>query len=136
MFRKIRIAILLLILLSVALTAWRTSVRAHEWGIGQTIGLYPINADGSAATAAYLKTLDEDSFRPIQKYMTEEMRRHGIDTWDPTYACLDDPDAKRQLDAVMRQRRYCLDTLRACYDHRASGKEYYETIFWTSMVMN
>ncbi len=62
--------------------------------------------------------------------------RRVIDTWDPTYACLDDPDAKRQLDAVMRQRRYCLDTLRACYDHRASGKEYYETIFWTSMVMN
>ena len=79
MFRKIRIAILLLILLSVALTAWRASVRAHEWGIGQTIGLYPVNADGSAATAAYLKTLDEDSFRPIQKYMTEEMRRHGIE---------------------------------------------------------
>ena len=62
--------------------------------------------------------------------------RRVINTWDPTYACLDDPDAKRQLDAVMRQRRYCLDTLRACYDHRASGKEYYETIFWTSMVMN
>lgn len=62
--------------------------------------------------------------------------RRVIDTWDPTFACLDDPDAKRQLDAVMRQRRYCLDTLRACYDHRASGKEYYETIFWTSMVMN
>lgn len=36
----------------------------------------------------------------------------------------------------MRQRRYCEDTLRACYDHRASGKEYYETIFWASMVMN
>ena len=42
----------------------------------------------------------------------------------------------RQLNALMRQRGYCRDTLRACYDHRASGKEYYETIFWASMVMN
>lgn len=41
-----------------------------------------------------------------------------------------------QLKGVMRQRRYCADTLRACYDHRSSGKEYYETIFWSAMVMN
>lgn len=62
--------------------------------------------------------------------------RRVIDKWDPGYDFLDDADAMRQLNAVMRQRRYCRDTLRACYDHRASGKEYYETIFWASMVMN
>lgn len=62
--------------------------------------------------------------------------RRVVDTWDETYAFLDDPDAMRQLEAVMRQRRYCRDTLRACYDHRASGKAYYETIFWASMVLN
>ena len=62
--------------------------------------------------------------------------RRVIDQWDAHYAFLDDNDAMRQLNAVMRQRRYCRDTLRACYDHRASGKEYYETIFWASMVMN
>lgn len=62
--------------------------------------------------------------------------RRVIDKWDATYAFLDDPDAMRQLNAIMRQRRLCRDTLRACYDHRASGKEYYETIFWASMVMN
>ena len=62
--------------------------------------------------------------------------RRVIDKWDPKYDFLNDADAMRQLNAVMRQRRYCRDTLRACYDHRASGKEYYETIFWASMVMN
>ena len=62
--------------------------------------------------------------------------RRVIDKWDPQYAFLDDPAAMRQLNAVMKQRRYCRDTLRACYDHRASGKEYYETIFWASMVLN
>ncbi len=62
--------------------------------------------------------------------------RRVIDTWDANYAFLDDPDAMRQLHAIMRQRRLCRDTLHACYDHRASGKEYYETIFWASMVMN
>ena len=62
--------------------------------------------------------------------------RRVIDTWDDTYAFLDDPDAMSRLNAVMRQRAYCRDTLRACYDHRASGKAYYETIFWASMVLN
>ena len=62
--------------------------------------------------------------------------RRVIDTWDETYAFLDDPDAMQQLEGVMHQRRYCLDTLHACYDHRASGKAYYETIFWASMVLN
>ena len=62
--------------------------------------------------------------------------RRVIDKWDPNYAFLDQPDSMRQLNALMRQRGYCRDTLSACYDHRASGKEYYETIFWASMVMN
>ena len=42
----------------------------------------------------------------------------------------------RQVEGIMRQRQLCRDTLRACYDHRASGKEYYETIFWASMLLN
>ena len=78
MFRKIRIVILLLILASVALSAWRTTKGAHNWRSNQFVGLYPINADGSPVTTAYLKILDQDAFLPIQKYMTEEMQRHGL----------------------------------------------------------
>ncbi len=55
--------------------------------------------------------------------------RRVIDKWDASYAFLDDPDAMRQVEGIMRQRRLC-------YDHRASGKEYYETIFWASMLLN
>ena len=49
--------------------------------------------------------------------------RRVVDKWDPNYAFLDQPDSMRQLNALMRQRGYCRDTLRACYDHRAAGKE-------------
>lgn len=62
--------------------------------------------------------------------------RRVIDKWDPTYSFLDDPAAMRQLNGVMQQRKLCRDTLMACYDHRDSGKEYYETIFWACMMMN
>ena len=61
--------------------------------------------------------------------------RRVIDRWEGDYAFLNDDFAMRQLRGVMRQRRYCKDTLRACYNHRASGKEYYETIFWASMLL-
>ena len=62
--------------------------------------------------------------------------RRVIDKWDASYAFLDDHNAMRQVEGIMRQRQLCRDTLRACYDHRASGKEYYETIFWASMLLN
>lgn len=61
--------------------------------------------------------------------------RRVIDKWDASYAFLDNDYDKRLLENLMRQRSFNPDTLRACYDHRASGKEYYETIFWSSMVL-
>ena len=42
----------------------------------------------------------------------------------------------QQLQAVMKQRRYNRKFLQMLHDHRASGKEYYETIFWSSMILN
>lgn len=62
--------------------------------------------------------------------------RRVIDKWDSTYAFLDDETAMSQLNAVIKQRRYIRNTLKACYNHRSSGKEYYETIFWSAMVLN
>lgn len=62
--------------------------------------------------------------------------RRVIDTWDETYRWLDEPETVKRVEDIVRQRRLCRDTLMACYDHRASGKAYYETIFWASMVLN
>ena len=62
--------------------------------------------------------------------------RRVFDEWDTAYSFLDDDYSLRQLKAIMSQRRYINATLRACYDHRNSGKEYYETIFWAAMVLN
>ncbi len=62
--------------------------------------------------------------------------RRVIDTWDETYRWLDNKETVRRVEDIVRQRGLCRDTLRACYDHRASGKAYYETIFWASMVLN
>ncbi len=60
--------------------------------------------------------------------------RRVIDQWDSQHSFLDDQYNMKQLRALMRQRRMNFDTLRACYDHRNTGREYYETILWAAML--
>lgn len=62
--------------------------------------------------------------------------RRVIDTWDETYSFLDDPFTMRQLRAWVKERDYYDRFIPMCYHHRDSGKPYYETIFWASMMLN
>ena len=62
--------------------------------------------------------------------------RRVIDQWDGKYTFLDDDYNMHQLRQVVKERGYRQTMLRMCYDHRALGKEYYESIFWASMMFN
>ena len=62
--------------------------------------------------------------------------RRVIDQWQPDYAFLDDDHALRRLQQLVATRRYRKDFLAMCRDHRATGKEHYESIFWASMLLN
>ena len=62
--------------------------------------------------------------------------RRVIDQWDGSYSFLDDKWNMHQLTALTRHRGYRDTMLRMCYDHRALGKEYYESIFWACMMFN
>lgn len=60
--------------------------------------------------------------------------RRVIDRWDGQYTFLDDDFNMRQLAALIKQRGYRKDIIPMCRRHRATGKEYYESIFWTTML--
>ena len=62
--------------------------------------------------------------------------RRVVDQWDEHYSFLDDKYNLRQLEELIRQRGFRKDFLPMCRDHRASGKAFYETIFWASMLLN
>ena len=62
--------------------------------------------------------------------------RRVIDQWDGRYSFLDDEYNMHQLRQLTKERRYRDTMLRMCYDHRALGKEYYESIFWACMMFN
>ncbi len=77
MFKLFRIFILLLILAGVALGASRQQSRSVEWKYTLPVNIFPVNGDGSAATAAYLRSLVQDDFRPVEGFMKEEAERYG-----------------------------------------------------------
>ena len=60
MFRKLRIAVLLVILATVALGAWRSGARATEWKHTLYATVYPIAADDSPHTRAGVARLSAD----------------------------------------------------------------------------
>lgn len=62
--------------------------------------------------------------------------RRVVSQWQGDYAFMDDPQTMSQLTAVVRERRFRSDFIKMCHDHRASGKQYFESIFWSCMLLN
>lgn len=77
MFKAIRIAILLLILLFVVASTWLTKSRSTDWNNSLWVKIYPINADGSKATDRYIDNLELQSFQDIETFVAREAERHG-----------------------------------------------------------
>jgi len=78
MFRRIRIAILLFILVIVALSTWTDSIYSTRWTAPMVVALYPINADGSAATAAFIADLAQEDFAPLEQFFAAEAVEYDI----------------------------------------------------------
>lgn len=78
MFRKLRIAVLLLVLVNVAVGGWLARARTAAWDVPLRVAVLPIAADDSPRTAAYLDTLSRESFEPVQAWFAEEGGRSGL----------------------------------------------------------
>ncbi|KAF0191429.1 MAG: hypothetical protein FD165_1763 [Gammaproteobacteria bacterium] len=77
-FRTFRILFLLLILLFVALSTWLAKARSTAWDRPLWVVVYPVNGDGSEASARYISELRAEVFEPIEEFMAREARRHGL----------------------------------------------------------
>lgn len=83
MFRLIRTTILLLILINVAAGAWLARARTTSWEHPLRVMVFPIDADGSPATAGYVAGLRKDAFQPIAEFMRSEAQRYGVSVYAP-----------------------------------------------------
>ena len=77
MFKAIRIAVLLFILFFVAVNTWLTQARSTDWNNSLWVKIYPINADGSDASAKYISSLKIDDFTAIETFIARESARYG-----------------------------------------------------------
>lgn len=78
MWRKFRIAVLLLILLFVALNTYFDRVYSTDWDNTLRVAVFPINGDGSDESARYLQQLVIDDFQPLETFFVTQARRYGI----------------------------------------------------------
>jgi hypothetical protein len=81
--KMLRIFILLLVLLVVALTTWQERYLSTRWHDPLYVAVYPIAADDSPVTRAYLAALDAESFKPIDRFFAREAQRYHLDTNEP-----------------------------------------------------
>ena len=77
MFKAIRIGVLLFILLMVVLNTWLTQARSTDWKNSLWVKVYPVNADGSDATARYIESLDLRHFEDIEAFFADEAEKYG-----------------------------------------------------------
>jgi hypothetical protein len=83
MLKFLRIAVLLIILATVAQEAWLSTSRATSWQDPLRVAIYPLNGDGSNATTGYLKGLRSGTFAPLEDFFAEEAQRHALDLAKP-----------------------------------------------------
>jgi hypothetical protein len=75
-WKSIRIVVLLVILLVVAINAWRD--QNQNWDRPVTVLLHPINADQRSSTQQYIDQLTIDQFKDIQKYLSNAAAPYRI----------------------------------------------------------
>jgi len=78
MFRRIRIAVLLLILVVVALNTWTDSLVTTSWKAPMVVALFPINADGSAESSVYIASLSPEDFTSLETFFAEQANQHRL----------------------------------------------------------
>ncbi|MEO8040594.1 MAG: hypothetical protein ABI794_17640 [Betaproteobacteria bacterium] len=83
MFKKIRIAILALILVNVAVGTWLARARTTSWTHPLRVAVFPIVGDGSPTTASYVAALATATFDPVDEFFREEGRRYGLTVLRP-----------------------------------------------------
>ncbi len=83
MFKRIRVAILLYILAFTALGNFLAAARSTDWDETLWVDVYPINADGSPRTQAYIENLKAEDFAKIEEYFSGEAERFGVSLAQP-----------------------------------------------------
>jgi hypothetical protein len=82
-FKRLRVTILLIVLFIVASSTWLDHYRATRWRSPLYVAIYPIAADSSPVTKAYVAALDAGRFQAIDEFFAREGARHRLRLQEP-----------------------------------------------------
>jgi hypothetical protein len=74
---------LLVVLLMVSLITWQDRYRSTRWREPLFVAVYPIAADESPVTRAYVGSLDAEGFKSIDEFFMREARRYHLHIDEP-----------------------------------------------------
>jgi hypothetical protein len=78
MFRKLRIAILLIILAFVAANTWLDRFYSTDWNGPLQVALYPVNADGSNVTREFVSQLSAVELQRLEDFFSQQAGRYNL----------------------------------------------------------
>src|SRR5438105_12675134 len=78
MWKSIRIAVLLFVLLGVAVHSWLDRIATQGWKETLWVGLFPLNADGTPMAQRYVEGLTVQDFSGIEAFFAREAHRYGV----------------------------------------------------------
>ena len=67
----------------VSVTTCQTRYSSTRWRSPLYVSIYPIAADASPVTRAYVEALDAERFKPIDAFFAREAKRYGVELDDP-----------------------------------------------------
>src|ERR1700761_5669694 len=67
---------------------WLEQVMSTRWEETLWVGVFPVNADGSATAQKYIDELDDQQFADIQTFFEREAHRYGKSLTDPVHIAL------------------------------------------------
>ena len=83
MFKRLRIALLLYILLFVAVGEFLAARRSTDWHDTLWVDVYPVNGDRLASTERYIDDIDPKEFDGVERFFTAEAQRYGLSLAQP-----------------------------------------------------
>jgi hypothetical protein len=82
-FKRLRIAVLLYVLLFVAAAQFLTARRTTDWDAPVWVDVYAVAGDGTAATRRYLDALSPTEFKDVEVFLNREALRYGVTLEQP-----------------------------------------------------
>jgi hypothetical protein len=78
MFRKLRIAVLLLVLVFVALNTVLDRFYSRSWNGPLQVALYPVSADGSSAASEFIRQLQSSDLQGLEDFFSEQAVHYAL----------------------------------------------------------